>query len=189
MSELRYSQEQWERLLETSIAEIRRLSVLKGGEYAGDSDRLANFRRNAAKLELLPEQVWAVYAGKHWDAVQQYCLDLGKGRDRPRAESIAGRLDDLIVYALLMKAMVEEREGAKESKKPYTPGPRQATAERPPVFLSVVGALPQPSPQRPALLDPQCPKTGQGHRWSQMDRWTDTCTACGNMRPHERRGR
>lgn len=213
MDEIKYTQEQWERLLEASIVEIRRLATLKGGEYAGDVDRLANFRRNAAKLELLPEQVWAVYAGKHWDAVQQYCLDLGKGRERPRAESIAGRLDDLIVYALLMKAMVEEREapapsgvtlrvteitgqfpdldgrGGFENRKtydvvlpqphaPYTPGPRQAIAMQP-----------EPSPQRPRILDPQCPGTGEAHCWVRMDRYTDTCVGagCGVMRPHERR--
>lgn len=193
MTDVRYSQEQWERLLEASITEIRRLATLKGGEYAGDMDRLANFRRNAVKLELLPEQVWAVYAGKHWDAVQQYCLDLGKGRERPRGESISGRLDDLIVYALLMKAMVEERESksnpritiaaiteaAKEYAKQLAPSPME----------QYVPPAPSPSPQRPALLDPQCPGTGEAHRWARMDRWTDTCVApgCGKMRPHERR--
>lgn len=193
-AEPRYSQEQWEQLLEASIAEIRRLATLKGGEYAGDVDRLANFRRNAQALGLLPEQVWAVYAGKHWDAISQYCKDLGAGKQWPRAESISGRLDDLIVYSLLMKAMVEEREAPAPSRVlalgvngiPYAPGPRQAIAERPAPVLTTVE-----SSQRPKLLDPSCPSTGEAHLWSQMDRWTDVCVApgCGKMRPHERRGR
>lgn len=109
-----YTHDQWNKLLDGSIEEIKRLSIQKGGEYAGDSDRLANFRRNGANLGLTMEQVWAVYAGKHWDAIIQYVRDHSAGVERVRAEPISGRLDDLIVYALLMKAMVEER--ASEAK-------------------------------------------------------------------------
>lgn len=105
-----YSQERWTLLLDETIRSIRALSVLKGGEYAGDSDRLANFRRNAEALELTPEQVWRVYAGKHWDAISQWVKDMASGRQRTVAEPISGRLDDLIVYCILLKAMAEERD-------------------------------------------------------------------------------
>jgi hypothetical protein len=54
------------------------------------------------------EQVWAVYAAKHWDAINQYVKDMAKGVVRQRMESISGRADDLIVYLILFKAMVEE---------------------------------------------------------------------------------
>lgn len=99
----------YDRLVSSTIDNIKELSVLKGGEYAGDVDRLANFRRNGNALGLPMEAVWAVYAGKHWDAIQQYCQDLINGKTRARLESIAGRADDLIVYAILFKAMVMER--------------------------------------------------------------------------------
>lgn len=105
-----FSHTQWEGLLDSSIREIRSLAVLKGGEYAGDLDRLANFRRNAQALDLSMEQVWRVYAGKHWDAISQYIKDLSTGKDRPRLESLTGRADDLIVYLILFKAMLAERE-------------------------------------------------------------------------------
>lgn len=105
-----YTHEAWDKLLEKSIENIKSLSTLKGGEYAGDSDRLANFRRNGAALGLPMETVWSVYAAKHWDAIIQYVNDRRAGVRRDRAEPISGRLDDLIVYALLMKAMVEEAE-------------------------------------------------------------------------------
>ena len=95
-------------LVEETVKEINKLSDLKGGEYAGDGDRLANFRRNALAFGLTKEQVWGVYAGKHWDAIAQYINDSGSGSIRQRLESIAGRADDLIVYLLLFKAMVEE---------------------------------------------------------------------------------
>jgi len=109
MTEKIYSHARWETMVNSSIAEIKKLASLKGGEYAGDEDRLANFRRNGEALGLPMETIWAVYAGKHWDAIQQYCKDVQSGRSRQRVESISGRLDDLIVYALLMKAMVEEK--------------------------------------------------------------------------------
>jgi hypothetical protein len=104
-----YSHARYEVLLDKAIEEIRKLSQMKGGEYAGDVDRLANFRRNAAALGLQMEQVWAVYAAKHWDALMQYVQDLGTGKTRPRLETIEGRVDDLLVYLLLFKAMFEER--------------------------------------------------------------------------------
>ena len=111
MNSVIYKHEDYDKLVEQTISEIKKLSTLKGGEYAGDSDRLANFRRNAEALGLTMEQVWAVYAAKHWDAIMQYVKDLGTGTDRTRLESITGRADDLIVYLILFKAIHEEQNG------------------------------------------------------------------------------
>ncbi len=115
-----YKHERFEILVEQTIEEMRRLIVLKGGEYAGDADRLANFRRNASALGLPMEAVWAVYAAKHWDAIQQYCQDAVTGKRRERLEGIDGRLDDLIVYCLLMKAIVDERMSADAEQKTFS---------------------------------------------------------------------
>lgn len=104
-----YSHERFNELVASTVEQINALSALKGGEYAGDVDRLANFRRNADALGLTMEQIWAVYAAKHWDAIMQYVRDQATGKVRERMEPISGRLDDLIVYAILMKAMVDER--------------------------------------------------------------------------------
>lgn len=98
----------WAALLDEAAQNIRQLSELKGGEYAGDTDRLANFRRNGEALGLPMETVWAVYAGKHWDAIQQYIRDQRSGVSRERLEPIGGRVDDLLVYLLLFKAMLKE---------------------------------------------------------------------------------
>jgi len=111
---------QWDKLLESSIAKIKELSKLKGAEYAGDNDRLANFRDEAKALDLSMETIWCVYTNKHWNAVKQYVKDLQHGVTRPRMESISGRLDDIIVYSLLFKAMIEERENCR----PLEPGER-----------------------------------------------------------------
>lgn len=104
-----FSHERYDEIVSETFEKVRELGILKGGEYSGDSDRLLNFRRNGARLDLPMETIWAVYAVKHWDAIMQYVQDIQHGKERQRLESIAGRADDLIVYLLLFKAMLEER--------------------------------------------------------------------------------
>lgn len=119
-----YSHDRYDQLVKETVEMIVRLGKEKGGEYAGDNDRLANFRRNGLALELPMETIWRVYAGKHWDAVTQYIVDIQQGKTRPRMESIAGRVDDLIVYLILFKAMVDEREPKIAVEERFT-GPSQ----------------------------------------------------------------
>jgi hypothetical protein len=104
-----FTHQEYAEIVKVTIDQIERLGRLKGGEYAGDQDRLANFRRNALALGLPMESVWAVYAAKHWDAIQQYVQDLNVGKERERLESILGRADDLIVYLILFKCIFMER--------------------------------------------------------------------------------
>jgi len=103
-------QETYSKLAADTWQTVTELGAKKGGEYAGDNDRLANFRRNGLDLNLPMEVIWRIYAGKHWDAIGQYVRDLITGKTRPRMETLAGRCDDLIVYLLLFKAMLIDRE-------------------------------------------------------------------------------
>lgn len=103
-----YSHARYAQLVEETIVKLHYLSAVKGGEYAGDEDRLANFRRNAERLGMSMEAVWAVYAAKHFDSIMQYIKDINAGRTRERSEPLSGRADDIIVYMLLFKAMLEE---------------------------------------------------------------------------------
>jgi hypothetical protein len=105
-----YSHDDYNKLIDRTVAEIKQLSTLKGGEYARDNDRLDNFRRNGEALGLPMEVVWSVYYAKHHDAIMTYVRDILTGTKRRRAERIEGRIDDMIVYLLLFKAMLEERE-------------------------------------------------------------------------------
>lgn len=119
-----YTKEALTKLIDGTVKNIWTLAALKGGEYAGDGDRLENFKRNAQNLGLLPETVWAVYASKHWDAVMQYVKDLQTQSTRERLETISGRADDLIVYLILFKALVEDRtrnEGTKKEEPTFYP--------------------------------------------------------------------
>ena len=117
------------RLLSETVDQIASLSKNKGGEYAGDVDRLANFRRNGVDLDLPMEVIWRVYCAKHWDAIGQYIRDLQSGKERIRLEPIAGRVDDMIVYLILFKAMLVERGELKLKSvapaNPFVPSLRQ----------------------------------------------------------------
>lgn len=89
---------------------IERATLLrsKGAAYSGDSDAFANFKRNAEKLGLTPYQVWAVYCGKHLDAI------FGAIRRNPAhpvdpSEGLQGRVDDAVNYLDLFSGMVAEQ--------------------------------------------------------------------------------
>lgn len=104
-------QQQFEGIVESTLTSIRELLVVKGGEYAGSEDRLANFKRGAALTGCTPLQCLFIYMSKHYDAVATFVRDEAAGTTRPRSESIEGRLDDLINYCLLAKAVIiEEKE-------------------------------------------------------------------------------
>ena len=106
----RFSHERFAALLAETVDKIQQLGKLKGGEYAGDEDRLANFRRNAEALGLPMEAIWAVYYNKHHDAAMQFIKDKLHGKSRERMEPLEGRIDDMILYLILFKAMLLEGE-------------------------------------------------------------------------------
>jgi hypothetical protein len=131
----KFSHAEYDALVEQTIQQIKKLGSLKGGEYSGDVDRLANFRRNGERLNLPMEVIWAVYAAKHWDAIIQYCSDLQEGKQRERMESLTSRVDDLIVYALLFKAMVIERKrSANETDHGFTMAVNRVLSKAPKDF-------------------------------------------------------
>lgn len=101
----------YDNMIEKTFDDVRMLGKLKGHEYAGTADRLANFKRNAEACGITMEQCWRVYAGKHWDAISQYVKDDAAGTpDVVRLEPLRGRVHDLIVYLLLFECMLVERE-------------------------------------------------------------------------------
>ena len=105
-----YSHDRYAYLIQFVKDEMDKLGKLKGGEYAGDNDRLANFRRNAASIGLPMESIWAVYCAKHWDAIMQYVKDENNGVKRERLEGLEGRAMDIIVYMTLFIAMLDEKQ-------------------------------------------------------------------------------
>ncbi len=107
------NQEDFTNQVNDIMAHCHELLVVKGGEYAGTADRLANFKRGAALTGCTPLQCLFVYMSKHYDAVATYIRDEATGTLRPRSEPIDGRFNDLINYCILAQALIEEqRRGA-----------------------------------------------------------------------------
>jgi len=104
-----YTYSKFNELFGNTVIAVDKLLKVKGGEYAGDTDRLANFRRNALALGVSAEVVWGVYAGKHWDSIMQYIKDAAQNETRERAEDMTGRAHDLIAYLILFIAMEDEK--------------------------------------------------------------------------------
>ena len=96
-------------VVNSTVLNIKSLLTVKGGEYAGTDDRLANFKRGAALTGCTPLQVLFVYLSKHYDGVASFIKTSAAGSVRPSSEPIEGRLDDLINYCILAKALIAEQ--------------------------------------------------------------------------------
>jgi len=81
-------------------------SLRKAGqaEYAMDErNGCANFERVASDLGLTREEVLWVYLRKHFDGITSWI----RGH-RSQRESVSGRINDAIVYLVILRAMVED---------------------------------------------------------------------------------
>lgn len=88
----------------------------KGHDYAGEGDRLSNFKRVGQAIGQDALVAWAVYFLKHVDSILTFV------RERKLAsEPIEGRLLDAANYCILGAALVEEL---------YTPAHEQLAAVR-----------------------------------------------------------
>lgn len=85
---------------------IRKLTETKGEEYSRDEDQLANFKRMAIDAEMPMEKVWLLFFSKHMDAIKSWIKTGGT-----KSESIESRIDDAILYLILLRAMVEDIKG------------------------------------------------------------------------------
>lgn len=121
------NQKEFEALCQQIQRDTTDILILKGREYAGSADRLANFKRNAELSGVDPLTVLHVYMAKHWDSFSTFVRDNQKGEVGELSEPIRGRLYDLINYAVLAIALIEDR--PKES-----PGPLA-------LWVKLVGAV------------------------------------------------
>lgn len=94
---------QFGRMMQADFEALQELAQTKGQDYSGKEDRLASFKQLASDLGLTPEQVWGVFAGKHWTAIMTFVRE-----GDVASEPIEGRIHDLILYGFLLLAMVRE---------------------------------------------------------------------------------
>lgn len=111
---------------------LKLLTASKGEEYKRrDDNQFANFERGAQALGLTREQVLMVYLSKHLDSITTYVKDRAAGQEKVYAEPISGRIDDAILYLLLLRGMTIENFGGME----LSPGPAP-TVDRPVFVIS-----------------------------------------------------
>jgi len=100
-----FDSERLSALHELMIAEEKEILNTKGQDYTQrDKDRLANFKNVARDLGVEPEVAWAVYFMKHIHAIMTW-VKTGK----VESEGLEGRFADIRNYALLGRAIYEEK--------------------------------------------------------------------------------
>lgn len=75
----------------------------KGEAYSGQDDKLGNFKRIAKKYHITPFLVWAIFFGKHLDALDAWLR--GEYKD---TEPIEGRINDIINYGFLLRGLIKD---------------------------------------------------------------------------------
>jgi hypothetical protein len=96
-------------LMDATYQRLLDLSESKGMEYAGSADRLSNFKRLGVELSMPPEKVLWVYMTKHLDSLRTWLRELEGPIRRIPSEPIEGRIDDAILYLILLKGLICER--------------------------------------------------------------------------------
>lgn len=91
-------------MMDAHYAKITEIQRVKGNDYAGNDDALANFKKQADDWGLTPEQVWGVFAGKHWSAIKTFIKE-----GDVQSEPIEGRIHDVILYCFLLLGLNAEK--------------------------------------------------------------------------------
>lgn len=95
--------EDFDKLFDGLIAECRGMRDTKGPEYSGTSDRLRNFKEQAADYGVSPLVVCGIFKKKHEQAIASFIRGEYRG-----SEPIRGRIVDAIVYNALLLGLIEE---------------------------------------------------------------------------------
>lgn len=95
-------------IIADAMKRAEKLFATKNAEYGEKSDILANFRRLAEQQNVPMSTAWFFLAGKHIDTITQYVKDARDNKSRARSQPIRERIDDLVVYSLLLLAIVAE---------------------------------------------------------------------------------
>jgi len=93
-------------LIEAFTEKRKGISRAKREDYTkGSDDVLANFKNVAESSGLSVEQVWSVYAHKHWDSIMNYVKSGGQSESEP----IEDRLGDLVNYLEIFWGIINDK--------------------------------------------------------------------------------
>ena len=100
------NKQEFKQVVQDQFDRILSLTNTKGEEYSQSTDQLANFKRQAEQLGIPPQVILMVYLNKHLDAIRGF-IRTGTTMSEP----ISGRIDDAILYLILLQGMVTEATG------------------------------------------------------------------------------
>lgn len=103
-------------LVEATTKRTADLLIAKGAEYAGDSDRLANFKRNAERNGQTVLECWMTYWNKHIDSIHSYMARVQNRATDLAIQKLVGRLPvsfteadvKRIVHAKALRLLIDE---------------------------------------------------------------------------------
>lgn len=94
--------EEFDNLVSKMQQEELQIGLSKAKEYT-QGDRLDNFKRLAAEVDITPKTVLWVYLKKHLDSIARYIKT-----NEVLSEPIEDRIKDARVYLALLRGLVEE---------------------------------------------------------------------------------
>lgn len=96
------------KVLQIRIEQIRNVLMAKAKEYARNDDRLRNFKRAGAMQNITPEEALIGMFAKHMVSIMDLVDDLGHGQ-HSHTEIWNEKLGDAINYMILLEGLITER--------------------------------------------------------------------------------
>jgi hypothetical protein len=102
-------------IINQTLSEIKQLFARKNADYSDGKDALSNFKENL-DIDVVPELSLMVLANKHWGTVKRFMNKIQLGQSiLSENEPIEQRIDDVIVYMLILKCLLQERKDSEGS--------------------------------------------------------------------------
>ena len=99
--------ENFDKVVENRLKDIKRILGSKGKEYSSDTDRLYNFKRAAKMNNTTPEKALWGMATKHLVSVVDIIHDIDDGK-AVSIDMIEEKIGDMINYLILLEALLKE---------------------------------------------------------------------------------
>ena len=101
-------EDEFEKVVEDTLNDIRSILILKGKEYRRNNDPLHNFNVGSKRTGLSREKVIDGFLLKHEISINDMTNDLDSGI-LPKKETIEEKFNDNIIYLILKKASILSR--------------------------------------------------------------------------------
>lgn len=125
---------------EMTFTHINELLATKGEEYSSNTNRFENFLDGAREEDTQPEYVLWFMMLKHWLSLKKFRRELKTSIRRPLV-MWSEKIDDMITYLILLKAMVAKRADAEEAV-------NEMLIKKPLDKVADAGQITQVAPQR-----------------------------------------